>query len=164
MTTATIENNIIEVIAERLREFTEANGYDYDAAGVVRPDKRGEEWTVEHRLMLVDVASIARNPEHDRPGNPPAVAYMMTVEARMILRSGMTNDAVDSSEAFYAAAVMKKLIATGSQWWQFDDNAYNADIGEPNPFRAQTGDYSGVTVPVTVWFRVSENNPFQSRS
>jgi hypothetical protein len=114
MTTATIENNILDEAVTRLREFTEANGYDYDAAGVVRPDKKGTEWTPQHRLILLDLAGNVRNPEHDRPGNPPAIAFTLTFEMRMILRSGETADSIDSSESLYAAAVMKKLIATGA--------------------------------------------------
>jgi len=42
--------------------------------------------------------------------------------------------------------------------------SFHADHGEPVPFVATNGEYSGVLVPTSVWFRVSDNNPFVIRS
>lgn len=163
--TATIESNIIDVHVSRIGELTVTNGYDYDVSGVIVPGQLGREWTPENRLVLVDVGSIVRLPEHDRPGNPPAIAYSLVVECKMILRSSQVSaDEISAVEIMYAGRAIHKCIATPSHWWQFDDNAFHADLGEPVPFVASSGQYGGVMVPVTVWYRVSENDPFQTRS
>jgi hypothetical protein len=161
---ATIENNIIECIVDRLRGITLVNDYAFDVVDVVRPDSLGKNYTVQDKLILVDIGNMTRLPSQDRPGNPPAIAYEMVVESRMILRHGDNAINVNSSESLYAAAAIKKAIATDSHWWQMNDNAFDSDIGEMVPYMLANGNVVGVMVPTTVRFRVSENNPFQTRS
>ena len=161
---ATIENSIIECIVARLRAITQANDYAFDMLDVIRPDALGKNFTVQDKLILVEMSANARFPSQDRPGNPPAIAYEMVIESRMVLRHGEREIDVNSSEALYAAAAMKKAITANSHWWQMNNNAFNANIGETAPFVIESGNVVGVMVPTTVWYRVSENNPFVSRS
>jgi hypothetical protein len=62
-----------------------------------------------------------------------------------------------------AAAAVQAITSDGLDWHTMNDVAINSEIGSLVPFVSPEGENNGVSVPVVVTYRVSENNPFEVR-
>lgn len=152
-------------LVDRLEEITVANGYAFDVAAVVRPDRRGAEVKYQHLSILLEQGTSQRQPDLDYPGNPPAVAYDLEFSIKCIVRdSAGTTVAHASNENDMAAAVVKAITATGNDWYTLDGNAVIAELGSHDPFRSENGEFNGVAIGLSVTYRVAENDPFTVRA
>jgi len=128
---------------------------------VVRPSKIAT-YTPEHALMVLTRGEVARVPELDCPGNPPAIAY----QQMFLIRVHIAPSEKDTTPVeFYedvAEAEIHKAIRTSATWHTFDGNAINASFGAQMTATSDGG-YDGIAVPLLVTYRISEGDPYTSR-
>ena len=62
------------------------------------------------------------------------------------------------------AAAAVRAITNADQWHTFDDNAVDSAFGSMEPIDSSDGEFDGVSIPLLITYRVSENNPFEVRA
>lgn len=162
MPTAVPELIALELVS-RLEDITIANGYSFDVAAVVRPSRDGSNVKYQHLSLRVDQGAPTRNRDLDFPGNPPAVAYDLEFLVKGCVR-GASSDPHATTENDLGAAIVKAIKSVGNDWYTFDGNAVIADTGDEEPFKPDQGELNGISVPVLVTYRVSENDPYTVRA
>jgi hypothetical protein len=108
-----------------------------------------------------------RTPDLDRPANPPALAYTVTFELKCVCRDSQQTESdkpLAENPNDMAAVVVTAITAIGSTWYTMGGNAIDSEIGNLTPFDSAEGEFNGMTVPLEVTYRVSENNPFHVRA
>jgi len=170
MATAVPELISIE-IASRLEAITIANGYSFNIAEVVRPSRKGSNWLRAHLGVGVLQGDSDRVPELDCPGNPPALCYSVQFTLVCVCKDSEIDDqyidggqAHATSENDMAAAVVKAITNDGTTWHTMNGNAIDTDIGTHTPFSSPEGEMNGVQIPISVMYRVAENDPYTVRA
>ena len=167
MTTTVIESIAVELI-RRLNRITIDNAYTFDVADVVRPDRTGVEVNPADGLIVVIQADSVRNEELSLPGNPPAVAYNTIFEVHCFVRlSDRADNDYQEIQSDRGAQIIKAITneATDTgRWFSFAEKAINTELGDIKNFSTSEGNHNGVTVAMTVTYRVDENNPYNVRS
>lgn len=150
--------NIGAEIVSRLEQISTANGYVFDVAGVDRVNRLAEGWTPKPNSIVVEQSAETRNEPHDRPGNPPAMAYEQTYLIHGFVRQSDDSELPDATFENRMESAIKKAVAENSHTWhQFDGNSYDANWGEATPY--ESVDHAGLSVSLTVRYRVSELDP-----
>lgn len=150
--------NIAAEIVTRLEEITTANSYPLDVASVDRLNRLSEGFTPKPNSIVVEQENEVRNESHDRPGNPPAMAYEQTYLINGFIRQSDDSELPDATFESRMESAIKKAIAESSHTWhQFDGNSYDANWGETTPY--ESTDHAGITVRLVVRYRVSELDP-----
>lgn len=152
---------IAQELVTRLQTITTGNGFDFNVADVTRVNRDATDWTPKHRSLVVVQGDEERNPAHDYPGNPAAIAYILPFEIHGFIRQADREATPDQQSVNALQAAIKKAVASTSSWHTFDDNAYNADWGTTINFRSTT--HAGTTLTVDVQYRISETDPFTVR-
>ena len=157
-----VPERIITTIKSRLELITVLNGYGLNVASVDRVNRLAADWTPKNLSLVLTMGDEERNPPHDRPGNPPAMAYNLPVLVYGFVRLGDRAVAREQTTVNALLAAVKKAIANTSTWYQFDNATYNADFGTMTPI--VTTDHFGFTLPLVVQYRISELDPFTVRA
>lgn len=169
--TVPIPELLAREVVRRLSEITTADGYNFTATEVVRPNRDGSQFNYRHLSIRVDQASLERIEDMDCPGNPPAIAWALTFEIRGFCRN--TNQGAEFLEAatvnpYDMQAAIERAIVTeaadSSTWYRMGTYCWDTRRGPVEYFQADDGEYHGVMVPITCLYRVSETNPFESRA
>lgn len=164
MTTAIPELIALELIT-RLEQITTANGYAFSVPSVQRINRDATNWTATAYSIVVVQGDDERNPDHDRPGNPPANAYAVKFQVIGFIRqSDRSTDADQALVNDMNASIRKAIAENSSTWHTFDGNAYNADMGTGVNVLGDVGDYAASAVELTVWYRVNELDPYEVRA
>ena len=151
-------------IESRLNTILLENNYSFDVSEVVRPNRRGENWQYRHMGIGIRQVDSARVVALDCPGNPAAIAYAVLFLLTCVCKDSMNLDQPHATNANeMAAAAVQAITSDGLDWHTMNDVAINSEIGSLVPFVSPEGENSGVSVPVVVTYRVSENNPFEVR-
>jgi hypothetical protein len=144
-------------IVRRLEQITVANGYQFNVAEVVRPNKDGSNWTYQHLGIGVVQRDDVVNESLSYPGNPPAecrdVVYIITCITRD------ANGPKATSENLMLASVFK-AIRDGDAWHRFGGYAIDAEIGDSRNINLQEGEFDGMEIELKVSYRISELDPF----
>jgi hypothetical protein len=152
-------------IESRLNTILLENNYSFDVSEVVRPNRKGENWQYRHMGIGILQGESTRVPELDCPGNPPAIAYAVQFQLQGICKDSMNLDEPHAtSENEMAAAIQKAIASDVNTWHTMDGNAFDSDFGSATPFSSPEGENLGVSIPLSVTYRVSENNPFEVRA
>ena len=157
------ETIALEVVA-RLEAITIANGYTFDNAGVTRVNRNANDWRPRNYSIAVEQGSDSENDEQTHGGNPAAIAYDLTFEIHGFIRESDTSTTASDATENAMVAAIKLALAGETNWHNWDGNATNTHWGSTQPFVSREGDHSGVTVPLTVTYRISENDPFTARA
>ena len=164
---AVIENIALEIV-RRLEQINTANGYSFDVAGVIRPDRLSD-WSPEDGMIVVKQGDSTMNSDSSHPGNPPAIAFDTEFEIECFVRSSEHSDVepyhTDQNER--GAQVIKAITTEATDpghWYTFDSNAILSSIGDVRNFGVSDGNHNGVTVAINVLHRQSENDPYQVRA
>jgi len=163
MSTPVLES-LAELVVERLEEITTENGYSIDAESVDRPSKLSWDNGLRERSILVMQGDSLRVPELDCPGNPPAVAYSVQFNIHGIRRPDDLDQTPYMTAVNELDACIRKALTTPDRWHNFGGVAIDADCGDPSPFQSPEGDHVGVTIPLRIVYRISENDPYTSRA
>jgi hypothetical protein len=156
--------SIPELIALELVERLEASE---EFKCIERSNRDGSSLSYGHLTVQVVQSDSQRTPELDCPGNPPALAYTLLFELKCVCRDSQEDEAdkaLATNPNDMAAAAVVAITATGSTWYTMAGNAINSRIGNLIPFDSVEGEFNGMTVPIEIIYRVSENNPYQVRA
>lgn len=161
--TAVPELIALEIVG-RLQTITTVNGYAFNVASVTRLSRHAREWTLKNLSIAVQQANDEPVEELNHEGNPPAMAYQVTFNLHAFVReSDKTDTPHSTSENMMVAAIKKAIVSDGVGWYSFNGNAIDGSWGQVSPFQSPDGDHAGVTIPLTVLYRISETNPYEVR-
>ena len=159
-----ITEQIAAIVATRLAAISTGSGYETTVSGgVIRPTRLGGFQPKDYQIVFKQGDQEPMT-EHDHPGNPPAVAWKVPFLIRGVLRtSELTSTAEDTLKNEFEADVRKSLAA-GVAWWNFSGLAIDSGISGAEPYVSDDGTESGFQVTLDVTYRVSENDPYVSRT
>ncbi len=161
--TLTVLEEIAVALFDRLEAMVDSDDYQTEVSGVLRLPRNGGEYTPEHLQIIIRQGDDEIDDELSYPGNPPAIAHRQTFNLRChVMTSKRDTDPVESIINTFQADVIKCLTA-GNNWYQFDGNATDAKIGSPEPIN-EDGGPDGFNLPISILYRVDENNPYNARS
>lgn len=151
---ATVAERIIREIVERLELYDDA-GVVFDVyREVTDPDRM----TPKKYQVVVKMLGNTRTPELDRIGNPPVLAYTMTVGLFGQLAISEADLEAMEGHGFEIAGRMVKAIVTNASWYTMDSNAINSVIGDVVVNGSDT--YQSGQVSLVIAYRVRETDPF----
>lgn len=157
---------VLETIASKLLTRLEgmtAGTYNTNVSSVYRLAVNGGEYAVEHLQIVIKQGDDEIVDELMRPGNPPAIAHRQVFNLRChVLPSERDTDPVETTNNTFAADVIK-CLTTPANWYQWDGNAIDTQIGAVQNIN-EDGGIDGFNLPVTVLYRVDENNPYEVRA
>lgn len=156
-----IITKISDEIFTRLEALVAVPSDAFTFVNVVRPSKIAT-YTPEHALMVLTRGEVARVPELDCPGNPPAIACQQTFLIRVHIAPSEKDTTPVEFYEDVAEAEIHKAIRTSATWHTFDGNAINAHFGAQMTATSDGG-YDGIAVPLIVTYRISEGDPYTSR-
>ena len=158
-----VVSRISDEIFARLQALVSGSAGAYSFADVVRPTKIAT-YTPQHGLIVLTRGQVARVPELDCPGNPPAVGMQQTFSIRVhIAPSEKDTTPVEVYEDVMEAEIHKAIVNDAATWHTFGDLAINADLGAQQTV-VSDGGYDGIAVPLAVTFRVTEGDPYTVRA
>lgn len=151
-------------IVDRLGDITIVNDYTFDVSSVDRLSRHARGWTPKHLSIAVEQGSETPVDELSHEGNPPAIAYQVTFDIHAFVReSDKETTPRATAENMMVAAIKQAIVSDGVDWYSFNANAIDGSWGQTSPFQSPEGDHAGVTIPLTVTYRISETNPYQVR-
>jgi hypothetical protein len=146
--TATVSELILREVVTRLEANEDLTVY----REVMGPDKM----TPTNYQVVVKTLSNARQPSLDRIGNPPVIAYDLTIGLYGQLGVSEADCEAIEGHQYEIAGLIVQAITTGASWWTFGNNSINCQIGDVQGLGPE---YSG-QVTIVVTYRVPENDPF----
>ena len=162
MPVAVVETIALE-LKSRLDAMVGSGAYSTQVSEVQRP-KRFADFTPRHNQIVLTQGSLDRVAELDRPGNPPANAHRQTFNIHChIMQDERSHETIDELLNAFHADVIKAVASGSSTWHTFGGNAIDASWGSVQ-FVAADGGIDGLTIPLGVTFRVSEDDPTELRN
>lgn len=163
MSVAVLELIALELL-DRLEGLVNNGGtYNTDVCEVIRPTRLGSNWTPKHLQIVLTQGANDVVDELSFPGNPPAVCRRVTFNIRCHVMSDENDiEAIDTVITTFAADVIK-IVCTATDWHNFDGNAINAEWLSNEDIQADGG-VDGVNVPIAIYYRTSENDPYTVRA
>jgi hypothetical protein len=151
---ATVAEKILREIVSRLELYDDA-GIVFDVyREVTDPDRM----TPTDYQVVVKMLSNTRTPELDRIGNPPVLAYTMTVGLFGQLAISESDLEAIEGHGFEIAGRMVKAVVTNASWYTMGSNAINSAIGDVVVNGSET--YQSGQVSIVIVYRVRETDPF----
>ena len=159
-----ITEQIAVILKNRLAAISTASGYETTASGgVIRPTRMGGFQPKDYQI-IINQGDKTPNESHHHPGNPPATAYDMTFQIACVLRpSELDSTFADTLKNQFEADVIKSL-AQGVAWWNFGGLAIDSRVEAVMDYESDDGSQLGFAVDFVVTYRVSENDPYVSRT
>jgi len=159
---APVVERIADVLVARIKE---ANIFNVT---VSRPDREGKNLSFTDGSVVVHQRSINMNPALICHGNPPAIAYDVQFELQCYVRNQNSESNSYSSACNKLGAQIIKAITNPiddpAMWYTMDGLAVNTrSPGPMYPMLNDNGDRTGVTIPIVITYRVSEDNPYEVR-
>jgi|694.fasta_scaffold19329_7 hypothetical protein len=129
---------------------------------IIRQTNQVDEWTPKNDQVVIVRHALERLPEIDCPGNPPAIGYEMILHLRLhVMQSEHDTEPLDKLMSILAADVQAALTQD-SGWYHWDGKAIDSEFGSFERISTDTG-FAAALLPLRVRYRVSENNPYESR-
>lgn len=161
--TRPVDERIASEIESRLQLLTAGWSEMVAVTEVVRVTVRGN-YTPKDRQIVLAVGEHVRVPELDCPGNPPAEARQITFHIHCN-SSPSEKDPTPQDEynSVLAAEVRRAICQPGNYWHTIGGLAIDAQFLDAQTMEGD-GSFGGVTVPLAVTYRISENNPYEVRA
>lgn len=157
-----ISEQIAAKIATRLAGITVANGYELTVSEVARP-LRYDGFRPQNNQLIVSQGNLSKNDELSVPGNPPATAYDLEfIVAGLMMPTESSTSKIDTLRNTFAADTIKAICTPQASWHNWDTLAIDTRVGDVTDIT--TEESSGFKLSLTVTFRTTENNPYQSRT
>lgn len=160
-----VPERIAQDVQSRLLQITVANGFNFDVASVARPQRDATDWTVEHLGMIVVNDDKERLPEHDYPGNPPALAYQLPIKIHCFVKlpdRTKEQQLSDRGVAHDMEAAAKKAVAMNDiHWVRLGGAAYDAMWDQTT--EAVSEEMVLISLTLNTRYRVSELDPYEVR-
>lgn len=158
-----ILENIANVIVTRLETILLVNGFPFDVFAVYRPSRRMREISPQHLSVMVLQGDSVRFPEYDFQGNPAALCYAVEFQISGFVRMSDRDHESFDLQVNRMGAALHAAICPDVNWRTFNSNAIDAELGDQRRFTPGEGDHQGVTLSLTVYYRVSETDPYEAR-
>jgi len=157
----TVVDSIATVLMTRLSTLI-GGDEQTDVVEVIRPSRLGN-YTPKDLQIVVTQANPERVTDLDCPGSPPALCWRQVFNINChVMPSEMDATSVDQLSNQFAADVVK-AVTSPSTWHSFGGYSINAEWLDIQ--NMQTGEAcDGVTLPIAITYRVSENNPYEVRA
>ena len=158
---ADVNQEIINAIILRLKNITVANGYAFNVGTVEKPNRDSDHWMPGQNDIYVEIESEEENEDWFCPGNPPRIAFDMTVLIngygsridRDASEVGITDRSV--TENVMASAIQKAIANNDAgSWHTFGGYAKTARFAGKQQFDEPGWD--GSTMRLVVTYRTSE--------
>ena len=153
--------DILKTAALRLSIIHPDNGFAFEVHKIHLPIQDGEEYTPEHLSIIVtaDEDSIERETELDRPGNPPAIAFVLPILIECVIIPSNHNCETFDTFASTIYSNMASAITIWPDWHQFDRRCLNSEVGRP-VYKPPTDDggIGSVQFTILATYRVDETN------
>lgn len=160
-TTYPIVERIARVIADRLEEVTEADGYSL-TLDVVRPLREGVTNFTHGLCVLEQSAEAARDQENSFPGNPPSVCWDQDFTITIFVSPEDTTTPLDTVANMAASDAESAITNNGTDdWAQMDGLALLTEQTGRDIFA--DGETRQVRLTYRVKYRTSENDPYTVR-
>jgi len=163
-----VVERIATTLIERLQAITIANGYTFNIAAVTRLNRLATNTTAEHQVIWVIQGDTIPNDEQTHEGNPIAEGKTTTWNLHVFIRQSDSDQSPYSTAVNEAAAAVHHAIKNPAEspnmWHTMDGDAVMVEFGTESPMLSAEGEQSGVTIPVNVTYRVSENDHTEARS
>jgi hypothetical protein len=157
-----ISEQIAAKVRTRLQSITVANGYELSVSEVVRP-VRFDGWRPQNNQLIVTQGNLSKNEELSVPGNPPATAYDLEFTiAGLLMPTESSTSKIDTLRNTFASDTIKAICTPAASWHNWDTLAIDTKVGDVTDIT--TEESSGFKLSLTVTFRTTENNPYQSRT
>jgi hypothetical protein len=128
-----------------------------------RQTKQDDEWTPEDLQLILVKQFPTREPELDYPGNPPAIAWRLTLNIRLhVMPSQHDELPTDQLLSELSASVMQTLTAD-PLWHNWGGLAIDTTFGDMEHEPSESG-LESVLLPLEITYRVSETDPYQVRA
>jgi len=119
-------------------------------------------FTPKHLQIVLTQGPPQRVPELDYPGNPPANCYSITFNIRChVMPSEKDPTPVDTIINAMAGDVVK-VVCEPTNWHTFGSLAIDAEW-ESHENIDGDGSFDGMNLPLTVYYRTDESNPYNKR-
>lgn len=146
----------------RLGLITTANGYETTASGIVRPTKLFSGRLKDYQI-IISQGTVELNDDLSRPGNPPAVAWDIPFSIFGELRpSDTSTKAIESLCNEFGADIIKAICTPAASWHNWDGLAIDSQFTSVDI--ANSEEFVGVKVELTVTIRTAESNPYTLRT
>lgn len=157
-----IVEQITDVIFRRLRVMETAVWPMTPVTEVLRP-KRNSDYVVKDRQIVLTESDPEPVPELNRPGNPPAIAWSITLNIRChVLPSEKDPRPLMKIVNTMSADVIRAVCQAGTTWHDVGGLAINCQWMTPEKITSDGG-VGGVNVPLAITYRVAENDPYVNR-
>lgn len=158
-------SEILKTAALRLTAIESDSGYSFDVPKVWLPKQDAEEYTPKHLHMVVTAGEIVPEPEHDRPGNPPAVGRRLPIQCRCdLIPSQIHGTETFDQLASIVESNMMHALTNWPDWYKFGGFCINSEPSNPVTTKPQnSGGIGSVMVTIDAIYRVSETNFEQTR-
>lgn len=154
--TASVIQRITTAIQSRLRPAAISNLSSVGKVGIVRPFRI----VANDDAIVVQKVSERSIPALDRPGNPPGKAYEVTFNINCFIESAEGESKFSELCDETTAEIIRRVTVVDTPIWHtFGGLAINSRFDGPKDLPTDTGKKGGVSVPLIVQYRVSENDP-----
>lgn len=159
-----VPEQIATKLVTRLETITTGNGFNFDVANVVRPNRRQVGIRPEHLQIQVVQGANTYNRSQSHEGNPPAIAYDLVFNMHCGVRDDDDSTTPSSTTENDFETAVKEAICDSADWHNWDGVAVISDFGQSRPYVSPEGEHAGVTVPLIVTYRISETDPYTARN
>jgi hypothetical protein len=149
-----IDEEIFQAVATRLASVASATVKQYR--------REPGNWTPEDRQICVVRKNPERAPDLDYPGNPPALAYKMTVNLRLHIQQSETDTDNNSELVSTFAADVHECVCGVANWYQWGSKAIDTDFGTTE-YPSPSGSFDVAVIPLVITYRHSEGDPYEVR-
>ncbi len=157
-----IVDQIADVLIERIDIAEIVN------TKVLRPDREARRIDTVDSTIVVQQTQLLVNDQATHDGNPIALGLDVIFNVRCHIKNRATCEHDFQAECNRVAAAVYQAIVKPSidpaMWYQFDGLAINARIGSVMQMTNEQGIHAGVMLPVTITFRISEDDPYEARA
>ena len=114
--------------------------------------------------LTVTFGGEEKNDDLSHDGNPPAIAWNMTVNIDGELFASEADDVAMDTKRNTLAADIRKAVTNATNWHTFGGLGINAEFRAAEPIEAEDGSSNWIRQPLVVIYRVSENDPYTGRA
>jgi hypothetical protein len=160
--TLPVVDRIAEVIRSRVNPVAPDRANGVGQAAVVMPMRH----IPELASLVIQQQPTRFIPELDCPGNPPAVCLETIFAINCFVKNGESEQEFTQQCNSVVADVVSAITTPSvdpAMWYTFGGIALDADIGISRSLLTDAGTSCGMTVPLTVRYRVAENDHTISR-
>lgn len=154
--TAPVIQRITTAIQSRLKPVAISNVSGVGKVGIVRPQRHID----SDDAIVIQKVSDKPIPALDRPGNPPGKANEATFNINCFIESQESESKFSELCDETASEIVRRITVVDTPTWHtFGGLAINARFEALKDLPTDTGKKGGITVPLIVQYRVSENDP-----